>query len=186
MGRGRGTSTRTAGTIDPYAVLGVGRDADATTVKRAFRRVARTEHPDVNPGDPTAEERFKRASNAYEILSDPSRRAAYDRGASTPRPRAQQGSTSTPPASRENIAQQMRDMVADLTGITAEDARADRARYETDDSVSRIARDLVDGLGDRLGRVRASPGTTDVLEDARSAMARIREDARRRATRFGL
>ncbi|HEU4977448.1 MAG TPA: molecular chaperone DnaJ [Solirubrobacteraceae bacterium] len=64
---------------DPYEVLGVGRDADETQIKKAFRRLARELHPDVNAHDPDAEEKFKEAAEAYEILNDPERRATYDR-----------------------------------------------------------------------------------------------------------
>src|SRR6476620_1651522 len=64
---------------DPYEILGVGRDADETTIKKAFRRLARELHPDVNRHDPDAEEKFKEAAEAYEILSDPERRATFDR-----------------------------------------------------------------------------------------------------------
>lgn len=64
---------------DPYEVLGVARDADETQIKKAFRRLARELHPDVNRHDPEAEEKFKEAAEAYEILSDPDRRATYDR-----------------------------------------------------------------------------------------------------------
>jgi molecular chaperone DnaJ len=65
--------------LDPYELLGVDRDADDATIKKAYRRLAREYHPDVNP-DPVAQERFKEVSHAYEILSDPQKRAAYDRG----------------------------------------------------------------------------------------------------------
>jgi molecular chaperone DnaJ len=64
---------------DPYEVLGVARDADETAIKKAFRKLARELHPDVNAHDPDAEEKFKEAAEAYEILSDPERRATYDR-----------------------------------------------------------------------------------------------------------
>jgi molecular chaperone DnaJ len=64
---------------DPYEVLGVGRDADDTEIKKTFRRLARELHPDVNRHDPEAEEKFKEAAEAYEILSDDERRATYDR-----------------------------------------------------------------------------------------------------------
>src|SRR6195952_6067345 len=64
---------------DPYEVLGITRDADETQVKKAFRKLARELHPDVNAHDPQAEEKFKEAAEAYEILSDPERRATYDR-----------------------------------------------------------------------------------------------------------
>jgi DnaJ-class molecular chaperone len=63
---------------DYYEVLGVGRNASGAEVKRAFRRLARELHPDVNGHDPEAEEKFKAAAEAYEVLSDPERRRAYD------------------------------------------------------------------------------------------------------------
>jgi molecular chaperone DnaJ len=62
---------------DYYALLGVSRDADADTLKRAYRRLARQYHPDVNK-DPGAEDRFKEIGRAYEVLSDPQTRARYD------------------------------------------------------------------------------------------------------------
>jgi molecular chaperone DnaJ len=64
---------------DPYEVLGVSREASEQDVKKSFRRLARELHPDVNAHDPEAEEKFKEAAEAYEILSDPERRATYDR-----------------------------------------------------------------------------------------------------------
>jgi molecular chaperone DnaJ len=63
---------------DYYEVLGVGRDAGEAEVKKAFRRVARELHPDANPDDPHAEEKFKEAAEAYEVLSDADRRRQYD------------------------------------------------------------------------------------------------------------
>ena len=64
---------------DAYQVLGVSRDADEREIKRSFRRLARELHPDVNRHEQDAEERFKEAADAYEILSDPDRREIYDR-----------------------------------------------------------------------------------------------------------
>jgi molecular chaperone DnaJ len=64
---------------DFYELLGVPRDADADTIKRAYRQLARTLHPDVN-ADPEAAERFKEVSIAYEVLSDATKRRTYDRG----------------------------------------------------------------------------------------------------------
>jgi molecular chaperone DnaJ len=64
---------------DPYEILGVPRDADETQIKKAFRKLARELHPDVNRHDPDAEEKFKEAAEAYEILNDSERRALYDR-----------------------------------------------------------------------------------------------------------
>jgi molecular chaperone DnaJ len=66
-------------TRDYYDVLGVPRDADDVTIKKAFRRLARELHPDVNKHDPDAEDKFKEAAEAYEVLSDAERRATYDR-----------------------------------------------------------------------------------------------------------
>jgi len=65
---------------DPYAVLGVPRSASADDIKRAYRRLARTMHPDVNPDDPKAEDRFKELSAAHDVLADPEKRARFDRG----------------------------------------------------------------------------------------------------------
>jgi len=64
---------------DPYDVLAVSRDASEQEIKRAFRQLARELHPDVNAHDPDAEEKFKEAAEAYEILSDAERRATFDR-----------------------------------------------------------------------------------------------------------
>jgi molecular chaperone DnaJ len=64
---------------DPYEVLGVPRDATDQQIKKSFRQLARELHPDVNAHDPDAEEKFKEAAEAYEILSDAERRATYDR-----------------------------------------------------------------------------------------------------------
>jgi molecular chaperone DnaJ len=66
-------------TRDYYEILGVSRDADEATIKKSFRRLARELHPDVNSHDPDAEDKFKEAAEAYEVLSDPDRRATYDR-----------------------------------------------------------------------------------------------------------
>ena len=63
---------------DYYEVLGVSRDADEATIKKSFRKLARELHPDVNAHDPQAEEKFKEAAEAYEVLSDEQRRQTYD------------------------------------------------------------------------------------------------------------
>lgn len=63
---------------DPYSILGVPREADAKSIKRAYHRLAQEHHPDRNQNDAVAEERFKRISAAYAVLSDPKRRRDYD------------------------------------------------------------------------------------------------------------
>src|SRR5213593_1992519 len=64
---------------DYYEVLGVGRSANDEEVKRAYRKLAVQFHPDKNPDDPHAEEKFKELGEAYDVLSDEQKRAAYDR-----------------------------------------------------------------------------------------------------------
>ncbi len=63
---------------DYYATLGVAKDASQADIKKAFRRLARENHPDVNKGNAEAEKRFKEISEANEVLSDPEKRRAYD------------------------------------------------------------------------------------------------------------
>jgi len=65
---------------DPYSVLGVDRKASADEIKKAYRKLARQYHPDRNPDDPKAEERFKEIQSAYDIVGDPDKRKQYDRG----------------------------------------------------------------------------------------------------------
>lgn len=67
------------GKQDYYDLLGVGRDADPETIKKAYRKLAMQYHPDRNPGDTTCEHKFKEISEAYDVLKDEDKRAAYDR-----------------------------------------------------------------------------------------------------------
>src|ERR1043166_1281120 len=67
-------------TQTPYEVLGVKPDATTDEIRKAYRKLAKQFHPDLNPGKPAAEARFKAVSAAHDILSDPEKRARYDRG----------------------------------------------------------------------------------------------------------
>jgi DnaJ-class molecular chaperone len=66
--------------IDPYETLGVKRDATQQEIRSAYRKLAKKLHPDLNPGDRNAEEKFKGVSSAYDLLSDPEKRGRFDRG----------------------------------------------------------------------------------------------------------
>ena len=65
-------------TTDYYETLGVGREANADELRKAYRRLARKHHPDLNPGDKAAEDRFKQVQAAYDVLSDPKKKEMYD------------------------------------------------------------------------------------------------------------
>jgi DnaJ-class molecular chaperone len=65
---------------DPYQMLGVAKDASADDIRKAYRNLAKKHHPDLNPGNKAAEDKFKQISAANELLSDPEKRARYDRG----------------------------------------------------------------------------------------------------------
>lgn len=65
---------------DPYAALGLTKTATAAEIKKAYRRIAKESHPDLNPGDSTAEDRFKAAAAAYDLLKDPETRDRFDKG----------------------------------------------------------------------------------------------------------
>src|SRR5262245_33990768 len=72
--------------MDFYVILGLERSASSADVKRAYRRLARKYHPDINPGDRAAERVFRQISEAYATLVDPDRRRQYDSGAAPPAP----------------------------------------------------------------------------------------------------
>ena len=83
-------------TKDLYKLLGVSREASQDDIRKAHRKLVRKYHPDANPTDRSAEERFKEVQRAYEVLSDPQKRRDYDKGLRTSSPRGSSGSRTRP------------------------------------------------------------------------------------------
>lgn len=113
---------------DYYEVLGVARSAGESEIKKAYRRVAMKHHPDRNPDDPGAEARFKEATEAYEVLSDSSRRAAYDQYGHA----AVDGSGGAGPRGGASFSDVFSDVFGDIFGSArrAGPARGADLRYE--------------------------------------------------------
>ena len=99
---------------DYYDVLGTSKTATEDDIRKAYRSLARKYHPDVNPGDKSAEERFKEINEAYEVLSDPDRRKRYDELG----PNWKAGSDFTPPPGWQNA-------VRDLMGLATVSPRVE-------------------------------------------------------------
>src|SRR2546426_10073319 len=93
---------------DYYEILGVGRNAGDQEIKGAYRELAKRYHPDRNPDDPAAEEKFKEASEAYSVLSDSQKRAAYDRFGHA----GVQGAAGGPPFNPDDLGASLGDFVA--------------------------------------------------------------------------
>jgi len=146
---------------DYYEALGVTRDADEKEIKRAFRRLARKYHPDVNPGDKAAEQRFKEISEAYEVLRDPKKRSEYDRFG--------------------HLGDSWRQAAAGAPG-----GWAGRTTVGPDFDFSGFGGNLEDILGDLLGSRRGSPfarGRPRRGQDIQAEVELTLEDAFRGVTR---
>ena len=156
---------------DPYKILGVGRDASAADIKRAYRQLAKKLHPDLNPGNAKIEQQFKEVSQAHSILGDAKKRTQFDQG--------------TINASGQQTAWQ--------SGVYQQQAGHPRARkyrpfdFSQDINVEDILSDLFRGQGARAGRTGHANRRTkqrgadvsytapiDFLDAARGAKKRIR------------
>lgn len=160
---------------DYYEVLGVSREATPEDIKKAYRRLALKNHPDKNPGNKAAEERFKEASNAYEVLSDPQKRQAYDqRGRSGVEDMGFRGFTST-----EDIYANFGDIFADLFGAGGPQfggrGRTRRRRFSPDE----FADEPFGAAMDRGEDLRFSLDL-DFLEAARGAAKTVRYERQKR------
>lgn len=127
---------------DYYTVLGVAPDADEAAIKQAYRALARQHHPDVNPGDQTAEERFKAINEAYQALGDPERRRTYDAlrqehrqsqrrgGAGRPRGGVNRGERQAAPNQRTTTGSMSPEDMQDIFGEDAEFSDFFRSVFE--------------------------------------------------------
>jgi DnaJ-class molecular chaperone len=137
---------------DPYEILGVERNASAERIRQAYRKHAKTSHPDLHPGDRQAEERFKEISAAHELLADETKRAQYDRGEidADGNPRIQRGfgrgfsaaSGRTAHGGGFEDAADLEDMIQELFGGRRGGLRARGAdvRYRLEVSLNDVAR----------------------------------------------
>ncbi|HNS86486.1 MAG TPA: DnaJ domain-containing protein, partial [Parvularculaceae bacterium] len=108
---------------DYYSVLGVDRGADDAAIKSAFRKAAMQHHPDRNQGDAAAEQKFKEVNEAYECLSDPQKRAAYDRFGHAAFKNGQSGGAGFNGFDASAFSDVFEDLFSDIMG-----ARSGRAR----------------------------------------------------------
>ena len=115
---------------DHYKVLGVARKATQDEIKKAYRKLARQYHPDKNPGDAKAEERFKQISQAYDVLGDPDKRKDYDRALLNPFSQAGRGGTGQPGFDTSGFGDILSDLFGQARGRAGGSAAPPRSRSE--------------------------------------------------------
>src|SRR4051794_18784014 len=160
-------------TETPYDILGVKRDATQEQIRSAYRKLARKLHPDLNPGDRTAEERFKQMSAAYDLLGDPDKRARFDRGeidvSGAERPQQTHfyrdfaggtGRGQHPYASDAGFADMMDtdDLLAELFGRSG--VRSRRPRMRGGDMCGQLVLDFLEAVNGTTKRLTLPDGTT--------------------------
>ena len=154
---------------DPYAALGLGRTATADDIRRSYRKLAKELHPDIRPGDKQAEERFKRATAAFNMLSDPVTKSRFDRGeidadgnermAFGSRPHARQGARASAGAGPGGAEFDLGDIFSDLFGSGAGGQRA-YTRMRGRDIRFTLDIDFLDAINGAKRRVSLAEGRT--------------------------
>ena len=144
---------------DLYSALGVGKKASADEIKKAHRKLVRQYHPDRNPGDAKAEERFKEVQHAYDVLGDPEKRKQYDRGQMNPFGSGAPGACGGGPCFHPGAGGGSAGCVASCKSSSAD------WRSRSSDAI---------GASDRSSRVvRRIASTTSAVLCSRSAKARV-------------
>ena len=157
--------------MDLYKVLEVSKEASQDEIRRSYRRLARKYHPDANPGDKKAEDRFKEIQQAYEVLSKPERRREYDKG---PRPFFGSGGTGRPGEAGFGDFSDLLGGFGNLGDIFGQTATAQRTRTPGENITVNVRlsfKDALNGVTTRVGvpveeacgecgGVGAAPGTT--------------------------
>lgn len=161
---------------DPYAVLGVKRDAGQDEIRAAYRKLAKELHPDLNPGDKKAEEKFKDVASAYDILGDADKRGRFDRGeidaAGAERPRERyyrdfQGTGAQEHAysSAEGFADFLdEDVLADILGRARAGQGGRQFRMRGSDALYRLPVEFLEAVNGATKRIALPDGgTLDVI-----------------------
>jgi DnaJ-class molecular chaperone len=155
-----------SGTEDPYALLGVPRTATPEDIKKAYRKLARKLHPDLNPGDRSAEERFKKVSAAHDLLSDPEKRARFDRGEidasgqEVPRPRAWRGGDAADAYATDTGFADIADADELLAAIFGGGRRGQGVRMRGGDLRARLHLDFLSAINGTTARLDLPDGST--------------------------